>query len=107
MSNCDHATRPIVDDLGLPREVDAIVLSFEVGAAKPAPEIYRAALDAVGARPAEAVFVDDQAWYCRGAEAIGIRSFLIRRDDADPVEGFGAAGDLDVLHDLRSLLDRI
>jgi len=107
VSNCDHATRPIVDDLGLAREVDAIVLSFEVGAAKPDPGIYRAALEAVGAGPEETVFVDDQAWYCRGAEALGIRSFMIRRDDADPVEGFGAAGDRDVLHDLRSLLDRI
>lgn len=107
VSNCDHATRSIVDDLGLEREVDAIVLSFEVGAAKPDPGIYRAALEAVGAGPEEAVFVDDQAWYCEGAEALGIRSFLIRRDDADPAEGFGAAGDREVLHDLRSLLDLI
>jgi putative hydrolase of the HAD superfamily len=107
VSNCDHATRPIVEDLGLQREVDAIVLSFEVGAAKPDPGIYRAALEAVGAGPEEAVFVDDQAWYCEGAEALGIRSFLIRRDDADPAEGFGAPGDREVLHDLRSLLDLI
>ena len=107
VSNCDHATRPIVDDLGLEREVDAIVLSFEVGAAKPDPGIYRAALEAVGAGPEEAVFVDDQAWYCEGAEALGIRSFLTRRDDADPAEGFGPVGDRDVLHDLRSLLDLI
>jgi putative hydrolase of the HAD superfamily len=107
VSNCDHATRPIVDDLGLEHEADAIVLSFEVGVAKPDPGIYRAALEAVGAGPEEAVFVDDQAWYCEGAEALGIRSFLIRRDDADPAEGFGAAGDRDVLHDLRSLLDLV
>ena len=107
VSNCDHATRPIVDDLGLEHEADAIVLSFEVGVAKPDPGIYRAALSAVGARPEEAVFVDDQSWYCEGAEALGIRSFLIRRDDADPVEGFGAAGDREVLHDLRSLLDLV
>ena len=105
VSNCDHATRPIVDDLGLANEVDAIVLSFEVGVAKPDPGIYRAALSAVGARPEEAVFVDDQAWYCEGAEALGIRSFLIVREDADPAEGVGLAGDRRVLRDLRSLLD--
>jgi len=107
VSNCDHSTRPIVDELGLEREADAVVLSFEVGVAKPDPGIYRAALDALGARPEEAVFVDDQAWYCEGAEAIGIRSFMIAREDAAPAEGFGAAGDRAVVHDLRSLLDLV
>ncbi len=107
VSNCDHSTRPIVDELGLEREADAIVLSFEVGVAKPDPGIYRAALDALDARPEEAVFVDDQAAYCEGAEALGIRSFLILRDDADPAEGVSAAGDRVVLHDLRSLLDLV
>jgi len=107
VSNCDHSTRPIVDELGLEREADAVVLSFEVGVAKPDPGIYQAALDALAARPEEAVFVDDQAAYCDGAEAIGIRSFLILRDDADPAEGISAPGDRLVLHDLRSLLDLV
>ena len=107
VSNCDHSTRPIVDELGLEQEADAVLLSFEVGVAKPDAGIYRAALDALDARPEQAVFVDDQAWYCEGAEAIGIRSFVIVRDDAAPAEGFGAAGDRVVLHDLRSLLDLV
>jgi putative hydrolase of the HAD superfamily len=107
VSNCDHSTRAIVDQLGFARETDAVVLSFEVGVAKPDPGIYRAALDALGANPEEAVFVDDQAGYCDGAEALGIRSFLILRDEADPAEGISAAGDRDVLHDLRSLLGLI
>jgi putative hydrolase of the HAD superfamily len=107
VSNCDHATRPIVDELGLEQEADAVVLSFEVGVAKPDPGIYRAALGALDARPEEAVFVDDQAAYCEGAETIGIRSFLILRDDADPPEGISAPGDRLVLHDLRSLLDLV
>ena len=107
VSNCDHSTRPIVDELGLEREADAVVLSFEVSVAKPDPGIYQAALDALAARPEEAVFVDDQAAYCEGAEAIGIRSFLILRDDSDPPEGISAPGDRLVLHDLRSLLDLV
>ena len=105
VSNCDHWTRPIVDELGLEREADAIVLSFEVGVAKPDAGIYRTALDALGTRPEEALFVDDQAAYCAGAEALGIRSFMIVREDAHPTEGFGLAGNSRVLHDLRSLLD--
>ena len=35
VSNCDHSTRPAVEPLGLVEEVDAMILSFEVGAAKP------------------------------------------------------------------------
>jgi putative hydrolase of the HAD superfamily len=107
VSNCDHATRPIVDELGLADEADAVLLSFEVGVAKPDAGIYRAALDALGAQPEGSVFVDDQAGYCDGAEALGIRSILILRNDAFPVEGTSAAGDREVIHDLRSLLDLV
>jgi HAD superfamily hydrolase (TIGR01509 family) len=80
VSNCSRSTRPVVDDLGLEREMDAVVLSFEVGAAKPDAAIYRAALDRLGAEPAAAAFVDDQSVYCDGAAALGLRTYLIQRD---------------------------
>jgi HAD superfamily hydrolase (TIGR01509 family) len=80
VSNCSRSTRPVVDDLGLDREMDAVVLSFEVGAAKPDAAIYRAALDRLGAEPAGAAFVDDQSVYCDGAAALGMRTYLIQRD---------------------------
>ena len=48
VSNCSHNTRPIVDRLGLEREFDAVILSFEVGAMKPDPAIYREALARLG-----------------------------------------------------------
>jgi HAD superfamily hydrolase (TIGR01509 family) len=80
VSNCSRSTRPVVDDLGLEREMDAVVLSFEVGAAKPDAAIYRAALDRLGSEPAGAAFVDDQSVYCDGAAALGMRTYLIQRD---------------------------
>jgi HAD superfamily hydrolase (TIGR01509 family) len=80
VSNCSRSTRPVVDDLGLEREMDAVVLSFEVGAAKPDAAIYRAALDRLGSEPAGAAFVDDQSIYCDGAAALGMRTYLIQRD---------------------------
>jgi putative hydrolase of the HAD superfamily len=105
VSNCSHSTRPIVDRLGLSETFDAVILSFEVGARKPQPEIYRAALAAVGdVEPSEAVFVDDQAGYCDGAAALGIRSFLIARGN-EPEEEPG--GEHERLSDLTSLLQRI
>jgi putative hydrolase of the HAD superfamily len=107
VSNCDHGTRPVVDRLGLPEEMDAIVLSFEVGVAKPDPGIYRAALDALGVRAEDAIFVDDQAAYCDGAAALGIETVLVVRADASPDEGFGEVEGHRVIGDLRSLLDLV
>jgi putative hydrolase of the HAD superfamily len=107
VSNCDHLTRPVVDRLGLERETDAVVLSFEVGSAKPDPPIYRIALDRVGASPAEAVFVDDQTAYCDGAAVLGVRTFLIVREGPPPPEGFGDPGGHPVVRSLRELADLI
>jgi HAD superfamily hydrolase (TIGR01509 family) len=79
ISNCDHATRPVVDALALEDEVDAVVLSFEAGVLKPNPDIYRTALQRIGAEPGHSTFVDDQAAYLDGAAALGMRTFQILR----------------------------
>jgi HAD superfamily hydrolase (TIGR01509 family) len=99
VSNCAENTRPLLVHLGLDRLVDALVLSCEVGAAKPSPPIYLAALRELGAAPRDAIFVDDQAAYCRGAEAVGIAAAqIIRRE---PVRGgVGPEGRV-----VRSLVD--
>jgi len=47
-------------------------LSFRVGARKPDPAIFRAALDAAGVAPAEAAFIDDRPGHIDAARAIGI-----------------------------------
>jgi HAD superfamily hydrolase (TIGR01509 family) len=91
VSNCGPDTRLLVDRLELATEFDALILSFEVGARKPDPAIYEAALSAVGGRPDDAVFVDDQPAYCDGARALGIDTRLILRPEASPPEGGAAA----------------
>ena len=80
VSNCDHATRPVVDALGLGREVDALVLSCEVGSLKPDPAIFRQALERLAASPADSVFVDDQPGYLDGAAALGLRTYRMVRE---------------------------
>ncbi len=80
ISNCSHDTRPAVDRVGLETEFDAVILSFEVGARKPQPAIYRAALERLDVTAEGAVFVDDQPAYCDGAAALGIDTLLISRD---------------------------
>jgi HAD superfamily hydrolase (TIGR01509 family) len=105
VSNCQHSTRATVDRLGLEDEMDVVVLSFELGARKPQPAIYHAALDALGADATDAVFVDDQAAYCDGASRLGIATRLILRPEADPPEGVSEANGHRVITDLRALLE--
>jgi putative hydrolase of the HAD superfamily len=95
----------VIEALGLTDEVDATILSFEVGVAKPDAGIYEAALQRLGVSSEEATFVDDQAGYCDGAAAVGIATFLILRRDASPVEGVSAPGGHRVIRDLRTLVD--
>ncbi len=51
---------------------DETVLSYEVGAMKPSPEIYRAAIERAGCAPHECFFTDDVLPYVEGARAAGI-----------------------------------
>jgi HAD superfamily hydrolase (TIGR01509 family) len=51
---------------------DAITLSFEVGALKPEPPIYRDALRKLSLPPEACVFIDDISEYADGAKALGI-----------------------------------
>jgi putative hydrolase of the HAD superfamily len=100
ISNCSHATRGIVDRLGIAEAFDEVVLSFEVGLRKPDPAIYRLTLDRVGVEAARAVFVDDQPAYCDGAMAVGIETFLIDRSGSGVPDHDGHR----VIGDLRALL---
>lgn len=79
VSNCSEDTRPLLVELGLDRLVDAVVLSCEVGVAKPGAAIYRHALDALGVEAARGVLLDDQPLYCHGALAIGMDAVRIAR----------------------------
>ena len=79
VSNCSPTTRPIVGHLGLEAEVDAVVLSCEVGTAKPDPEIFEIALARVEAEPNASWFVDDRSDYLDGARRLGIRTARIVR----------------------------
>jgi putative hydrolase of the HAD superfamily len=107
VSNCDHSTRPVVERLGLYDEVNVVILSFEVGAAKPSPEIYLRALEWLSVEARDALFVDDQVRYCDGAAALGIQTALIVRQDAAPAEGVSEPGGHRVITDLRALLELV
>jgi len=83
VSNCAENTRPLLVKHGVDALADTLVLSCEVRSAKPAAEIFRCALDRLGVAAGAAVFVDDQAGYCAGSVAAGIRAVQIVRADPD------------------------
>ena len=83
VSNCTENTRPMLVGFGVDALADALVLSCEVGSAKPAAEIFRYALDRLAVPPQAAVFVDDQASFCAGSVAAGISAVQIVRGEPD------------------------
>jgi len=58
------------------RHFSALVLSYEVGAMKPRPEIFDAAVMAAGCAPGECFYTDDIAAYTEAARARGIDAVL-------------------------------
>jgi putative hydrolase of the HAD superfamily len=99
ISNCGEHTRNLLTSLGIVALADAVVLSCEVGLIKPSPRIYRHALSELGADAGDAVFVDDQAAFCAGAEAVGVRAVqIVREGDLPP-------GAIRSLLDMRDMFD--
>jgi len=80
-SNWDCSLPQALEQAGLRSLVDGVVASAVVGAAKPAPELFRAALELVGAEPEDALHVGDSLEKdVEGARAAGLRAVLIARD---------------------------
>ena len=54
------------------RHFHHLVLSYEVKAMKPRPEIYRAAVECAGCLPEQCFYTDDIPAYVEAARAVGI-----------------------------------
>lgn len=64
----DYLVREKMDDA-----FDHIIISAEVGVAKPEPKIFKIALEQAGVSPNEAVFVDDFYVNIEGCEKVGMK----------------------------------
>jgi len=81
ISNWDARLRPLLANLGLDRHFSSVVISCEVGAAKPAPLLFSRAARELGVCPGEMLHVgDSHATDVRGAEAAGAIGRQIIRD---------------------------
>jgi putative hydrolase of the HAD superfamily len=88
VSNWDVSLHDVLERTGLRPLVDAVVISAEVGVAKPQPAIFHAALERLGATAADALHVGDSLELdVAGARAAGLRAVLVARDGEPPREG--------------------
>jgi FMN phosphatase YigB (HAD superfamily) len=90
VSNVGFDLRPVLDGLGLLEHLDAVVLSYEVGAVKPESAIFMAACEAVGVVPADALMVGDHAAADGGAAEAEIRTLLLPMSPAGEHHGLAA-----------------
>ena len=94
ISNFDSRIYDVCSDLGINTYFDSIVISSEVGYAKPSPEIFSIALDRSGIHPSHCIHIGDSIEHdLYGASSVGIRVLLLdkrgkykARDDVDRIE---------------------
>ena len=77
VSNIAFDIRPAFEALGVAADVDVFVLSFEVGAVKPDPAIFTAALEQLGVSAERALMVGDSDEADGGARALGCAFALV------------------------------
>ena len=63
---------------------DATVFSCDEGTAKPERRIYEIALERLGVKPREAVFIDDRVDFIEGAQKLGM--YTIRFENPQQVK---------------------
>ncbi len=102
-SNWDVSLHAVLGTTGLRPHLDGVVTSAELGAAKPDPRLFAAALELAGAEPHEALHAgDDEETDLAGARASGIRGVLVLRDGRAAPPGAEAVRGLDGLLALAS-----
>jgi putative hydrolase of the HAD superfamily len=100
VSNWDVSLHDVLERTALRPLVDAVVISAELGAAKPDPAIFRAALERLGAEAGDALHAGDSVEHdVAGARAAGIEAVLVARDGAEVPDGVRAVASLDELLD--------
>jgi putative hydrolase of the HAD superfamily len=100
VSNSDGRVEEALAAAGLRRYFEVVIDSTLAGVEKPDPAIFRAALDALGVVPAQALYVGDLYEVdVIGAQAAGMPAVLLVPSGSPPPGGCAAVGSLGALAD--------
>jgi putative hydrolase of the HAD superfamily len=82
ISNYDHPPyiRRVLNDLDLKKYFNTVVISGDYDFKKPDPKIFHLALENLGQKPEDAVYLGDAEEDVVGARAAGIQPILIQRE---------------------------
>ena len=90
VSNCTEEVALVWEESPFAGLLDVAVFSATAGCMKPDPRIYELALEGLGVRAADALFVGDGANdELAGVERTGMTPVLVQPDGADPPWGDG------------------
>ena len=102
ISNASHDLPRCLEDLSLARYFESVTYFYAVGAEKPDPRIFHAALTAMDVEPREAVHVGDNLEAdVRGAARVGLTPMLIDR------KGRHQVSDVILLRSLSEIMDHL
>jgi putative hydrolase of the HAD superfamily len=76
LSNAWPSQRSRMAELGLTDVVHELLLSCEIGCAKPDPNAFKITLQRLGTAPEETLFIDDTAGHVEAAASLGIRGHV-------------------------------
>ena len=91
VSNVGLDLRPVLRSHGMLDLIDTLALSYEHGAAKPAPSLFRSACAALGVPPERTLMVGDDPATDGEAGAAGLQVFVLPPAGPDAAAGRGLA----------------
>ena len=107
-SGQSEEVEPHLDRLECRDLVDVVTTAEDAEHSKPDPDIFAAALQKIGAKPADAIVVGDSPYDIEAAAKLGIRTIAVRSGgfEDDVLTGAGAAAIYDSPADLLAQYDR-
>jgi HAD superfamily hydrolase (TIGR01509 family) len=94
VSNVGFDLRPVLAGLGLLEHLDVVVLSYEIGAVKPDPDVFHMACDALGVEPEQTLMVGDHPEADGGAADAGLGVLILPMTPPGAPHGLSAVLDM-------------